>query len=199
MKRKISMFIVLILSLQMLATSAFAADVQESYNVSAEIQKEMAFAEDTLGGPCSLESVETKVVGNYVVEDRLYVLDTMSANSDTGNVGCISSHVWRPRGSSAWTIKICLYASFHYDKNGVATCNKEEAYAWGGDPSNNPINRSINADIYHTNGNFLSSTASTRCNYAMFFGGDPAIVGTLRIECSNTGRCTYVSEELHDF
>ena len=194
MKQKIFGVVALIISLQMMVTSSFAVSIQNDISTtSTEIQNELVAAEDILGGPCKLESEETRIVGNYVVENRLYVLDN-PVNRASGKVGGVSSQVWRPVYESTWNIKVYLIALFYYNGT-TAICIPEESEAWAVNNLHEELDVDLNAQYTHKDG----STAKASCRYAITLGQVPTISATLSVTCSKTGQVGIVSEEEHTY
>ena len=193
MKRKIFIAIALVIGIQLMSISAFAVNRldNEISVISAEIKEELAFAEGILGAPCRLETEKTEIVGDYVVESRLYVVDSPVTRADSGKVGGISAHLWYPVGSSTWTIKVLLAGFFYYNGT-TAICIPEETDLWAVDSSNEPITSGFGNEgtSYHD-----GSTAKVSCSYAYFQGSQPIFSSTLNVTCSKTGQVGYGSED----
>lgn len=191
MKRTLSLIIAMILCIQLVSVSAFAAGAQDA--TTAEIELELASAEEILGGPCKLEAQETKVVGNYIVENRFYVLDTPATRASSGKVGGVSSQVWRDVFESTWNIKVLLSAFFYYNGT-TAICIPEESDVWAVNSSGQEVDLN-SAILSHKDG----TTAKTSCRYTIDFGGIPEIADTLNVTCTKTGDVGIVSEEEHRY
>lgn len=160
-------------------------------STAAEIQSELAAAEEVLGGPCKLKDTETTQIGNNILESRLYVLDEPASRS-SGKIGGVSSHVWRDAFSSTWKIKVIFSAWFYY--NGTnAICIPDEVFIWHENDSHEVIDTPLNTNFDFRDG----STAKASCRYSKEIGGVPDISGTIRVTCSKTGDIGIVSEEDH--
>ena len=195
MKRNISVIVALVIGIQLLAIPAFADNMQvETSLASVEIQEELAAAEEILGGPCKLQSVETDFVGDYIVESRFYVLDTPQTRASSGKVGGVSSHVWRPYFESEWTVKVLLASYFFYNGT-TAICIPEETDAWSVTSDGADNTSRLSTTITHSDG----STAKTSCRYSIMIGGSPSISATIGVTCSKTGTVGIVTEEEHRY
>ncbi|BAL00336.1 hypothetical protein OBV_31370 [Oscillibacter valericigenes Sjm18-20] len=164
---------------------------------AAEIQSEMDSAEDILGGPCKLKSEETQRVGDYVVESRLYVLDAPLTRASSGEVGGVSSHVWRMYESNTWDTKVLLAAFFYYNGS-TAICIQEDADFWAVKPDNSTINKNFNPQFSYKDG----TTAKVSCQYARDEPGtssDMEIWGTLKVTCTKNGSVGIESEVEHQY
>ena len=196
MKKTVSLMLAIVMSMcLMIPASAMESD--SMMNASAtlrktEIQSEMASAAELLGGPCKLQSEETKIVGDYVVESRLYVLADPAAASSVasdGQCGGVSSHTWRMLGHSEWDTKVLFAAYFTYNGSN-AICNRSESRFWAIEPDNTVIHENFNEDFRYTDTSILSSKAKAKCDYAMDGSNSndpPSIYGTLTVTCTKTG------------
>ena len=196
MKKMFSLALAIVMSLCLLIPAS-AMESNSAMNASAtlrkmEIQNEMANAEEMLGGPCKLQSEETKLVGDYVVESRLYVLadqTAVSAASSDGQCGGVSSHTWRMIGHSEWDTKVLFAAYFTYNGSN-AICNRSESRFWAIEQDNTVINENFNEEFRYTDTSALSSKAKAKCDYAMDGSNSsdpPGIYGTLTVTCTKTG------------
>ena len=191
MKRKVIATIALIMCIQLISTSALAANTQSDTSArTAEIKSELAAAEDILGGPCKLASEKTQIVGNYIVENRLYVIDAPATRASSGKVGGVSSQAWRPINTTTWHIKVLL-AGFFYYNGSTAMCIPEETDVWAVTDSGERLDSSLEAHTSYSDG----ATAKVVSNYLLFDGSEPAFGGKLSVTCSKTGEVGYETED----
>lgn len=198
MKRKIAFVIILVICMQLLATTSFAADTQNNtlLTASSEIQNELAFAEELLGGDCKLELVEKEIVGDYIVENRLYVLDddNMGARASSGERGGISAQTWTPLFSNEYAFKVLLAGFFYYNGT-VAITIPEKTDCWIVNNYHEEVD-GLEAHYSYKNGTSLSPSAKVSCSYLFFDGGhQPYLSGDMAVTCSKTGEVGITSED----
>ncbi len=195
-------FVALLLTLTMamtLAVSVSAADtIDPQTGVSQtmrakELKSELQSAEAVLGGECRVEVQEIQRVGDYIVENRLYVLEDETVNARSGSCGAVSAHTWRRYGASSWDIKV-LFAAFFYYNGQTAICRPEESNFWAVRPDNSIIGTNFNPIETYKDG----STATASCKYARDEPGsssDTIIFGTLKVTCTKDGTLGYGNKE----
>ena len=160
---------------------------------AVEIQNELDYASEMLGGPCRLKEEKIQRIGSFIVENRLYVLSeptTTESLASIGECGGVSSQTWRMWGNDWWDTKVLFSAHFSYNGDN-AICDKSSGYFWAVDCV---INRNFNEEFYYTDTSILNSKAKARCDYAMSgtnINDPPSIAGSLSVTCSKDGVVGY--------
>ena len=203
MKKIISISLSFALIMSVMAFPTFATgsnNAQVSQNLTTmatqmEIQEELTAAENVLGAPCKLESVEKTLVGNYIVESRLYVVNSPDSTARSGEVGGLSSHVWYSIfDSSEWDVKVLLSAFFYYNGS-TAICIPEKIEVWAVNYDREEIG-GLDTNITPTDGD----PAKVACVYNLFDGSEPSGIGVsilnpLTVKCSKDGVVTIENED----
>lgn len=206
MKKVLSVFfITLICSCCTISASAAEADENVTIEITSnvrevEIQQEINSAEAIMGGACHLETEEVQIVGDYVVETRLYVLDEAETATKSGvrYIGGVSSHTWTPRFTSgSWTVKVLLSANFAYNGS-TAICDHSDYKFWAIHADNTPDKTGYDTYFGFKDG----STATVSCEYTRHVPGtnsDLEVYGIIKVTCTKDGQVGVETEVPHKY
>lgn len=186
MKKVFSIFLAMFM-FSMLIVPASAAEMNAVNGVSrsvisAEIENEVAVAQEVLDKPCVMAEEDVKAFGDYVMVSRLYVADEPQTRASARSIGALSAVTWYKRGESSWTYKVQLAGWFDYDGT-EAECV---------DHSFTAVDDTYDPVAYTRETRMLSGEVAAVNVYCEV--GDENLPATLMVTCTKDGDLGYRSD-----